>query len=178
MYGKLLYPDINQAIEDSLKDITLELSSYKIKIKKAEVFGSGKYLMVKLGLKGSIKGDVFLKGIPVFDKTTNALRVEQLEYDLNTEEALLNAASWFFESAFTKAVEERLSLPLQAEIDQIPDKIQEALEKQRLKRGKPKKFSLVIEEINVDPQAIVVGQEAVHTLINVKGKAGIQLEKL
>lgn len=51
-------------------------------------------LIVKLNLEGSVKGNIYLSGYPQFNAVTQEVYFDQLNYLLDTKNALLKSANW------------------------------------------------------------------------------------
>jgi len=174
VYCELRYDDVNQVLLDSLQGQTFKVKGREIFVRKAEVYGSGENLVFQLGVEGDIDGTIYFKGTPVFDMDKSSLKVEDFDFDVQTQRLLVRVAVWLLNDKFKREIKKKLNLPLEAHIEQVPSLISDALEK-----GKAgEKISLDIPEMNLNPKSIVVQQDAIQILLNAQGNAKLRLDRL
>lgn len=168
------YADINRVLAKKLEKKKINLVGGIIKIKKASVYGSQRGLVVQTEVGGIVKGTLFFRGRPTYDSTTNTLRVEKLDFDVSTEEKLLDSADWLLHDHLRDSLQAVVTIPLQDQIEQIPKKIMEAFE--RAKVGK--KTDLSLPEFRFMPQRIAIRPDGIQVLINVESKVAVQVQDL
>ncbi len=79
------------------KRIDMEKTGKYVIVENCELYGVGsEKLVCKLQFSGSATGELYLTGKPVYEKETEHLVIKDLEYDLNTRNALLRTARWLF----------------------------------------------------------------------------------
>jgi hypothetical protein len=172
--GVLTFDDINQILADSLNGKSMVIKNHKVKITNSHMYGTGDNLILRLDIKGDAKGRIFFKGKPAYDERTQTLKLENFNFDMHTEEVLLKVANWLFHEDFRDQIQQMLHLPLGPTVEQIPDLISQALNKGKMGN----KISINIKTLELHPTSIVVRPEGIHTSVNVKGKAGIDVDKL
>lgn len=174
--GELPYKAVNDLLDKKIKDTVLVIpnTDYKIKIKDAEVFGSGKKLFMKLDIKGDVNSIIYLSGTPRFDSLNNSLHFDNFDYDLQSEEYLLSAADWMLKSTVKEEIQKLLILPMDNYVKQLPDIIQKALSKG--KTGKTALFDL--RDFELSPRFIQIDKDHVRVYVKATGKVGIEIIKL
>lgn len=168
------YERLNKVMQDSLVGQTLQLEGRELLVQELELSGSGNRLVLKLKAKGDVDGTLYFTGKPVFDPESAILRLEGVDFDVNTEDVFLSVADWMFHDTFKESLEEKLAFPLGTSIDQLPEIIQNALSNGKL----GEKVNVNIEGMHVEPVALVVGEKGLHTLIRARGQTGIKMRKL
>ncbi|WP_338790068.1 DUF4403 family protein [Bernardetia sp. MNP-M8] len=174
--GELPYKAVNDLLDKKIKDTILVIpnTDYKIKIKDAEIFGSGKKLFMKLTVKGDINSTIYLNAIPRFDSLNNSLHFDNFDYDLQSEEYLLSAADWMLKTTVKEELQKLLILPMDNYVKQLPDIIQTALSKG--KTGKTALFDL--RDFDLSPRFIQIDKDHVRIYVKATGKVGIEIIKL
>jgi hypothetical protein len=106
---KLDYDSISIALQPLLSGKKIELDKKRfVIIDSVKVFGaSNDQLLFQIKFSGSKKGSLFLKGTPSIDRSSQVLRFNDLDYELETKSILLKTAKWLFNEKileeFTKA---------------------------------------------------------------------------
>lgn len=174
LLAEIGYDHINDLLADSLVDREFVIEEQTIVIKKAQVRGRGQHLIIQLDIKGATEGQVFFKGTPVYDAQQAVLKVENFDFDIQNTEMITSAADWLLHEVFRQSIHQRLSIPLDSHIDQIPNLIQQAIEKGKVGQ----KISVNIDQLHFSSNNIVIRPESIQMLLNVEGRAGIELDKL
>lgn len=174
--GELPYKAVNDLLTKKIKDTVLVVlnTDYKIKIKNAEVFGSGQKLFMKLAVTGDVNSTIYLSGTPRFDSLNNSLHFDNFDYDLRSEEYLLSVADWMLKTTVKEEIQKLLILPMDNYVKQLPDIIQTALSKG--KTGKTALFDL--RDFELSPRFIQIDKDHVRIYVKATGKVGIEIIKL
>lgn len=168
------YDDINRVLANALTKQKLQLIGGKIKIKDAEVYGSGRSLIMKTEVAGAVNGTLYFHGQPVYDTLTNTLRIKYLDFDVDTKERLFATADWLLHDNLRDTLQSVVVVPLRHQIDEIPEKIEMAFA-----RGKAgQKTDLNIDAFRLVPERLVVRPEGVQVLIKVDSKVAVKVKKL
>lgn len=96
----------------------------KVRVNDVELYASGPLLVAGLGFtadvpgqRAGIEGRFFLKGLPVYDDATRTIRVDSLDYDIDSRNYLAEVAAWMLYDQFIETIQERLILPVGDEIE-------------------------------------------------------------
>jgi hypothetical protein len=95
----------------------------KLKVKHAEITGSGSKLVAKVdfdanaGGLGGQGGYLYFTGTPVYDEAAREMRVDDFDYDLGTRDLISRGADWLLHKDFVKAVQKELVFPFGKKID-------------------------------------------------------------
>ena len=102
--GEISYDYATKLLKEQLAGQTFKFEgSDEVTIKDAAISPSGDKLMLMLDVDGKtkaglftkkIKGKVFLQSVPYYDAATGAIKVRDVDYNLETRDKLLSSASW------------------------------------------------------------------------------------
>ncbi len=168
------YTDVNQVLDSALSQEKLDLAGGHIKIKKATVSGSGRKLILKTDVSGAVNGTLYFRGNPSYDTLTNTLRIQNVDFDVDTKEKLFATADWLLHDHLRDSLRAVMVVPLRQPISSIPGKIETAFA--RAKAGQ--KTALDINAFELIPQRIVVRPDGVQILIRVESKVAVRVKRL
>ncbi len=130
-----------------------------VTVKDIDIWGRNKKLVIKAKVEGSIDGYVYLIGKPVYDADKAVVRLENLDFDLETKNVIQKTAAWLFNAKITKQMEPYLVFPLEESISDMRSQVQEQLTSSKFDNGVSltgKLDKMDIEEIFLTPNAIKV----------------------
>jgi hypothetical protein len=107
------------------------MSGYNVQITGADVYGEGSQVVVKLTFTGDLTGTGYLKGTPFYDPGTRTLSFPDLDYTLETNDALLKTANWFAQGEVRDRLRERFTIDLAQRIDQMKQGLEGVLNRRR-----------------------------------------------
>jgi hypothetical protein len=168
------YESFNQVLEEQLQGKAIELQGHKVVVKKVSVYGNGRHLVFRCDLRGDVKGTVYLKGRPAYDSARQRLYAADLDYDIITETALLQAADWLLHDTFREQIQQIAVLPLEESLQKLPGLIEQAV----AQSNAGSKISLRLDSMQVAPVAIAVRPQELNLLIRLQTKVNLQLHKL
>ena len=106
-------------------------------------YANGNFLVISIDFEAEVKrlfvlndtrGRVYLTGKPVYDPLQQVLRVDSLNYDLNSRNVLANTANWMLSDTFIEYLQDKLSFPMGKRIEKSQTDLQRVLK--RLPIGK------------------------------------------
>jgi Domain of unknown function (DUF4403) len=147
---------------------------YNVQVTSIDIYGHQDKMVIKSGLKGSIQGNIFFKGVPTYDPVKQAIYLEGFDYDLESKNLLVRTANWMFQGAFTKNMKEAMTFPIGSNIDEIKRQVQASLTNNKVSKGvtlNGKIESLVPDKVYLTPNSIIA-------VIFAKGKMNLQIDGL
>jgi len=174
--GQITHDYAKSLVEQNFVGQTYSFNKGKrqIKITGIDLYGSNGKLVIKLNIDGSVKGEIYLKGNPVFDQNSSTLIVENLEYDIKTKNALVRVADWMNHGNFIKTIEQNLRLPLGKEIEQTKRLIRQNLNNHRVSEN----IVLNGKLENLIPGDVLITKEAIHARVTAEGQIQVKIEGL
>lgn len=165
-----LFTDISYLTIDTLAKKYLKNETYKqdkksVTVKDIKVYGSDNKLIIGTTLTGSFNGTIYLSGKPYYDTLSSSLRMNDIDFDLETKNTLIKTANWLMHKKFTKMIENNMVFPIGSKIEDSKNLINKELQSYNINKniilnGK-------ISEIKV--QNIYLAPEAVKIAIIFKG---------
>lgn len=147
---------------------------YKITVMDLEIYGQGEFLIVAATLAGSLNGKVFLKGKPYFDPATKSLKMNELDYDLDTKNKLVKTANWLAHGKFLKLMEPYFSISVATQLEEAKKLIEQNLAGNQFNKN----INLNGQLEKLEPQAIYLTPAGIQAVILAVGKMEIKLSGL
>ena len=110
---------------------TMSMGNYNVRITSADVYGEGSQVVVKLTFSGDLTGTGYLKGTPVYDAGTRMLSFPDMDYTLDTNNALLRTANWFAQGEVRDRLRERFTVDLAQPIENMKQGLETVLNQRR-----------------------------------------------
>ncbi len=168
------YTDLNRILKQTLEKEKLNLAGGNLTVKSASVYGGGRSLILKTEVGGAVSGTLYFHGQPVYDTLDNTLKIRGVDFDLDTQEALVSTADWLLHDHLRDTLQAILTVPLGQQIGQLPAKIETAF-----MRGKAgRKTKLAIDTFRFVPQRIVIRPDGIQLLVEVKSRVALRVMRL
>jgi hypothetical protein len=168
------YADLNRILDAELRGRNLNLAGGLLKINKATVYGGQRALIIRTDVGGRVNGTLFFRGQPSYDSTTHILHVRNIDFDVETEQTLLNTADWLLHDRLRDTLVRVLNFPLKEQVTKIPGLIDQAFEHSRTGR----KNDLDILTFRFIPQRIAIRPDGIQTQLKVETNVRLDVKKL
>jgi len=147
---------------------------YHVEVTSIEMYGQNDRLVIKAGLKGSISGDIYLKGIPYYDPATQQLSLKSLDYDLDTKNSIVRTAGWLLQGQFSRMMEKRMVFPVGGQIADAKNTIQKTLANYKVTEG------VVVKGILSDivPDKVYLTPKHLYSVVFATGKVNLKVDGL
>lgn len=143
----------------------------KLRVEGISVYGKGERAIVHLVVSGSLKGEFYLSGRPVYNTATDELSLEELDYDIQTRNVLVKAGSWLLSSTFRNLLQEKLRFSFASEMNAIRGSLSDALRNYQYKGL----FRINGALQKMEVQDIYVGENQFDIALNLLGNAKLVL---
>jgi len=110
------YSTINRMITEEMGDSTFVFGKRRIKFETFRVYGTNDRMAVETTVSGSIKGTLYLTGIPYFNPSDTTLRIKDLKFDIKTRNLLTKSAKWLFSSKIERIIARSVAIPFKSNI--------------------------------------------------------------
>lgn len=147
---------------------------YNVEVTSIEMYGQNDRLVIKAGLKGSMNGSIFLKGIPDYDPVSQKLTLKSLDYDLDTKNSIIRTASWLLQGKFSKMMEKEMVFPVGGQIDEAKKSIREALSNYKVTDGVQLKGTLT----DIVPDKVYLTPKHIYSVVFAEGTVNLRVEGL
>lgn len=146
---------------------------YKVEITDLDIYGSDDKMVIRADLKGSLKGSVFLKGVPVFDPVKRMVVLNNLDFDLQSKSILFKTAAWLLEGQIEKMIQQKFGIPVDDLINFAKQNVESAMNTEYIKGVK---LSGKIDQ--VAPDKVVLTPNSIVAVVMAKGKVELKVDGL
>ncbi|NES70689.1 MAG: DUF4403 family protein, partial [Okeania sp. SIO2D1] len=152
--------ELNNTLQSKVRGKSLSIDeNLKLIVNEINLSASGEKILVKVDFKtdkGSLlqgaKGVLYLWGKIFYDQASNNLKVVELDYDIDTKNTLISTADFLLQPVLLQQIEERLSFPLNQELNRAKDEANEYIQKIKL----PSEIDANIEVKTIEVEKVVV----------------------
>ena len=130
-------------------------------------------IAIRIGLRGDINADVFLKGSVGYDSANQTVIIEDFGFDLNSEHSLISAADWLAHDVIIDRIRPYLSIPVGNIFSVMPSLITKGIEKGKL----GEKIEVRFEQLDVEIERYLVTKNDLQIILSAHGGADVQLQK-
>lgn len=171
----ITYNDLTGLAVKMVKDSTFKDEDGKTEatIRDISIAGSRDVLEVKVSLEGftkktlfkkNFKGDVYLRGVPVFDSVKNEIRLTNVDFDLNSKDVLLKTTSALFANKLKKMLEQNLVFNVTSTLNDTKKELNTTLQQFDTDFIR---FNGKVDKLRIDK--IYLTDEGIRMILNVKG---------
>ncbi len=132
--GFSLQVDADLSYEHASRQLTQQLSAQpfetdkgRFEVTRAAVRGKDGWAYLDLDIKGKVTGRLTLKGRPVFNEVLGTLRLEDLDYTLETRNWITSLGEWFYRGTLRKTLTDKCSFFLDKSLKDLKEKTQQGL---------------------------------------------------
>ncbi len=155
----LFYRELRGIASTRLLGKKFDSDGRSITIKDFDLYGNGDKIVVKLETIGALEGVFYLTARPLFNPQTNMFSVEDVDFDMKTENLLHQSADWFLHGTIRSMIQEKLNLDLTVRLEQTRQMAGKALARVPLTdyiflRGEVK--NLTFKEVIVQQEKISI----------------------
>ncbi len=145
---------------------------YKVKIEDMMIYASGDKVAVKTDISGSIKGTIYLTGVPIYDELNQSIFIKNVDFDIDTRNKLLKTANWMMNGAIEKKLEKSLVFPLKDQLDESKKLIQKTLQNNRIQPG----VLLMGKLTTLEPKDVLITKDGIRAFVEAKGNLEIKVD--
>jgi hypothetical protein len=128
--GELSFEEINRQLARRLVGTTQTASGHAITITSAEAYGSGSRIVLGLGLAGDVKGTIYFVGTPRYDPATASLSLDDLDFSLDSKQALLSVADWLYHEGVRRTIVQQAHWGLEKGVANVRARVERALNRE------------------------------------------------
>ncbi|MBS3992520.1 MAG: DUF4403 family protein [Bacteroidetes bacterium] len=112
------YLQASTLITQNFKDQVFTSGNKKVMVNKVDLWHKNNKMVIALELLGSINGTVYLTGIPTYRKETQEIYFEELEYVLDSKNALLKTANWLAQGYILNSIKQHARYSIKSELEE------------------------------------------------------------
>lgn len=165
--GRLGYDAASTVVAAQLVGRSMSRFGRRITVRDArfDPLNDGRVVLA-LQVDGAVSGKAYFVGTPTVDTTSGVLSVPDLDFDVQTADALVQGLAWLKKGDLVAELRRRAKIPLQPILDETRTRVEDALNRD-LAEGV--RLSGVVRsgrviDVTADPQFLVVRAEAIGSL--------------
>jgi hypothetical protein len=124
----LFYREVITIASPLLLNKELGSKEKSIIIKNLDIYGNGDKLIIKVETSGSFEGAFYLTGKPLFNPQTNIFSVEEIDFDMSTQDILFKSANWLLHGTIKSKIQEKLKMDLTPRLEESRAMAQKAMD--------------------------------------------------
>ena len=117
------YSTINRMIAEKMGDSTFVFGTRRIKFESFRVYGTNDKMAVETTVSGSIKGALYLTGVPYFNAEDTTLRIKDLKFDIKTRNVMMKSAKWLFSGKIERKIAKSFAIPFNSNVSETEHQI-------------------------------------------------------
>lgn len=165
----VFYKDLRAIAAPLLLNKRFDSDGKSIVIKDFDLYGNGDKLVVKLQTQGSLDGVFYLTAKPVFNPQTDIFSVEDVDFDMQTQDLLLRSADWFLHGSIRGMIQEQLNMNLTKQLEQTRQMAGKALARVQLVEH----VFLKGDMKNLKFNDMIVQKDKISIQVYTEGEAGV-----
>ncbi len=174
LYAYSFFAEINEQLNGFFKGKTYSAKGHTVTIKNIHAYASVKGLTIAVQTDGVLKSKFFISGRPVFDTSSQKLKIQNFDFSVDSQNVFIQAGEEFLHNQIKEAIASRLHLSLDPLISRIPELVHDAISK--AKAGKA--ISLTLDGLTIKSCNIQLGAEKIHLVAHVLTEAHIHLKRI
>jgi hypothetical protein len=124
------YDSINRILNTELKGKEIDFKKRKIILENIQLHGANKSQMqFEISFSGSKKGILYLVGTPVYSIEKETISFSDVQFDIQSKDALLKSAKWMFNDRISSMIEKSARYSLKNELKELKAKVDAELNK-------------------------------------------------
>jgi hypothetical protein len=158
------------SVIDSLLSATLSGRTYNaggrvVKIAKARIYGGGDRAVLGVTLIEPFAGEIFLKGKPLFDSSSNSIRLSEVDFDLQTRSFLTKTADFLLHGTIKDAIAKAAVFDIAKYIPKLADL--------RIPTGDVGEVAISLERLR--PMAISLDKDHLRAWLGAEGRVAYKV---
>lgn len=153
------YKDASRIMTKNYKGYTITEGKRSIEVTKVELWQQKDKMVIALDLIGSIKGTIYLKGVPRYDADKQTIYFEDLNYALETKNVLIKTGNWLLKGTVLKKLQQQAFYSIEPNMKEAEKNIKKYLNGHQPAKGvivNGKLNTLEFEKFYLTNQGIVV----------------------
>jgi Domain of unknown function (DUF4403) len=132
----------------------------KVTVEDLKLFGQNGKVIVNTRLSGSYNGSIYLSGTPELDQNTNKIKVNNLDFTLETKSFLAKGGAWLLKSTIKNRIQDNMNFLLGYNLEEMKNMLQSELNNFKIGGGlkvDSKVNTLKIGQLQLTPGGFFIG---------------------
>jgi uncharacterized protein DUF4403 len=128
----IYFRDLLRAASPRLLGKDFGADGRNVVLKGLDVYGNGDRMIVRIETAGSLDGVFYLTCRPGFNPQTRVFSLDDVDFEMQTEDLLLHSADWFLHGTIKSGIQEKINMDLTQRLEQSRDLAQKAVARVKL----------------------------------------------
>ena len=168
------YITLQEQLKKEMLGKTFSQGRKHIKLEDIAIASDGNRLLVQVVFSGSVKGSVFLSGIPAYDAVSGNLYFKDMDLDIQSRSLLLKSASWLLDTPLQSLIAKQLRYPIGSTLNEVKQELSNKIKS----FGEKGVYQLNGSVNSFDLQGIFVKPDGLLIVLDAKGRLELKIEKL
>ncbi|BDG10862.1 DUF4403 family protein [Anaeromyxobacter paludicola] len=165
--GRIPYAEANRQLAGQLSGKSFDAGGHTVTVRDLSVSGAGGLAVVKAHVaSGPIEGDLYLVGRPVYDPATATISLADLDYSLETRDALSAGLEWLLRGTLLEKLREKGRFAVGPRLEALRSQVETGLNR-TLAPG----ISLSAQVRSLRPVAVQAAEDALVARVEAEGQA-------
>jgi len=157
MLTDIPYQTIERLTMEEVRDSIFTFGKKQLAFESFRIYGTEGRMVIETVVKGTIKGTMYLTGIPYFNAEDTTLRVKNLKFDLKTRNVWMKSANWLFNGKIERTLTEAIAIPFKSDIREMEQLLSSYLNHQKLGFGfelNGKLSTISVSDLMLTPESV------------------------
>lgn len=145
-----------------------------VTVNKIELWGKEDKMIVALNMSGSVNGDFYLSGVPVYDATKKEIYLDQVDFVLDSKSKLLKIGDWLAHGIIIKQIAENCHFSIAEQLAEGEKTMSTYLNNYQPIKGVKVNGKL----IELSPNKVILTPNAIVAMIVANGKVAVSVDGL
>ncbi len=174
LLAKVPFEEMSQKALRELKGKSFTFKDYSATLSDLKIEGTENGLLVTIEVSGDAKGKLYFTGTPKYDSVSTEIKIDNFDFDVNTENALATSADWLLHDDVKSMIQKELYVQLKPFSEKLPELIEQGIAKS--KSGK--NVSIKFNHFWFEPEEMLLTNDNLQVLIHVHGAVELRLSNL
>lgn len=170
--GIVTYANASALMQANFNGKKFESGKRSVTVEKIDIWGKDGKMIIQLGMTGSVNGNFYLSGIPMYDAAKKEMYLDQLDFVLDSKNKLLQFGDWLAHGTIATKIKENCKYSIADQLALGEKNVKTYLNNYQPVKGVTVNGSLT----SLAPQKIVLTSNAIITTIAAKGKVAIGID--
>lgn len=176
LMAEISHEEASRMLADTMigQKFSFQNGKFNVEVTSIDVYGANNKVVIKTGLKGSMNGLIYFKGVPYYEPSTKSLSLKEFDYDLETKNVLLKTANWIFQGKFAKNMQEAFTFPIGSQISDTQRQLQAYITNNKVAKG----VVLNGKIENITPDKVYLTPTSFIAVVLANGKIDLKIDGL
>lgn len=113
------FNELSSLFTNNLKGTPLYEGKKKVYLDSIQLWHSDRKLIIGVQTSGAVKGWVYLRGFPKYNKETSELYLGELDYHVNSKNVLVKSVNWLLSGKILKLIQDHSKYAMKKDLDDL-----------------------------------------------------------